>query len=283
MSKMTFEFPRRSIHLDKCHVMGILNVTPDSFSDGGKWNSIESALRQAESFIELGASFIDIGGESTRPGAEAVSLEEELSRVIPVIEAINTRFDTLISIDTYKPEVMVEAASAGASLINDVFALQKPKALQAAASTGLPVCLMHMQGTPKTMQKSPTYADIFGDLQNFFAERVSACNAHGISKDKIMIDPGFGFGKTVEHNYHVLNRLGELRNLGFPILSGTSRKSMLGAIIDKPAHERIDASVASAVIAAMNGASIVRVHDVEQTIDAIKVVNATAHGVTSER
>lgn len=283
MATRLFKFPRTTIDLSYCHVMGILNATPDSFSDGGKWNSLDAALRQAESFVNLGATFIDIGGESTRPGAEVISLDEELSRVLPVIEAVASRFDILISIDTYKPEVMREAALAGASLINDVFALQKDNAIAEAAKTRLPVCLMHMQGTPKTMQDSPSYTDIFDDLQQFFEERVRECNMAGIPNDQIILDPGFGFGKTVEHNFHILNELQNLQKLGFPILSGTSRKSMLGAIIDKPAHERLDASIASAVIAAMNGASIVRVHDVEQTIDAIKIVNATVHGVTSER
>lgn len=283
MASSTFAFPSKVIDLTYCHVMGILNVTPDSFSDGGQWNSLDSAIAQAAHFADLGATFVDVGGESTRPGAEAVSLNEELDRVIPIIEAIKQEVDILISVDTYKPEVMKEAANAGASLINDVFALQKEGALAAAATTNLPVCLMHMQGTPKTMQANPSYDDIFGELQQFFEQRITACNQQGISSDKIMIDPGFGFGKTVTHNYHVLNRLKELEKFGFPVLSGTSRKSMLGAIIDKPAHERIDASVASATIAAINGASIVRVHDVEQTIDAIKVVNATVHGVISER
>lgn len=283
MALNAFNFPESTVDLSYCHVMGILNVTPDSFSDGGRWESIESTLRQVESFISLGATFVDVGGESTRPGAQEVNVDEELSRVIPIIEAIQSRFDTLISIDTYKAEVMLEAAAAGASMINDVFALQKTGAVQAAAKSKLPVCLMHMQGTPKTMQDSPSYDDIFGDLQSFFDERINCCISEGIGREQIILDPGFGFGKSVAHNFQILNQLNTLKELGFPLLSGTSRKSMLGALIDKPAHERVNASVASAVIAAMNGASIVRVHDVEQTIDAIKVVNATVHGVTSER
>lgn len=255
--------------------MGILNVTPDSFSDGGRFTSLDSALRQAEQMISQGARIIDVGGESTRPGAQAVDAQQELDRVLPVIEAIHGEFDTMISVDTSKPAVMREAVSAGAGLINDVNALQADGALTAAAATGVPVCLMHMQGTPRTMQSAPSYADVVADIHTFLGERLDACKQAGIAGHDLLIDPGFGFGKTLEHNLQLLRRLGEFQDLKCPLLVGISRKSMLGAITGQQEPEkRLAASIAAAVIAVQNGAAIVRVHDVEETVDALKVLTA---------
>lgn len=252
--------------------MGILNVTPDSFSDGGKFNSLDNALLQAERMIQAGVSIIDIGGESTRPGAPDVSLEEELARVIPAIKAIRAKFDVWISIDTSKAEVMRQAVEAGADLINDVRALQEPGALQAAAEGNVPVCLMHMKGQPRTMQASPVYDDVLMDVEAFLQERVEACEAVGISKEQLILDPGFGFGKTIEHNYYLLAHLEKFHTLGLPVLAGMSRKSMIFKLLDKAPADCMVASVTCATIAAMKGAQIIRVHDVEDTLEAMKII-----------
>ena len=255
-------------------VMGILNVTPDSFSDGGRFIARDAALRQAEAMIDGGAAIIDVGGESTRPGARDVSAGDEVDRVIPVISAITRSFDVAVSVDTSKALVMREAANAGAGMVNDVRALQEPGALQAAAELGLPVCLMHMQGAPRTMQESPQYDDVVADVAAFLQARIEACEAAGIARERLIIDPGFGFGKTPAHNIELLSRLAELRALGCPILAGWSRKSTLGELTGKPVGERLAASVAAAVLAVMNGADIVRVHDVTETVDALRVTQA---------
>ena len=227
MEFMNLTANHKTLTLDRPHVMGILNVTPDSFSDGGKYNSLDNALAQAQKMIDAGVSIIDIGGESTRPGAPDVTLEEELERVIPAIKAIRARHDVWISIDTSKAEVMRQAVAAGADLINDVRALQEPGALEVAAEAGVPICLMHMQGQPRTMQSNPTYDDLLQDVSDFLQERIAACEAAGISKDKLILDPGFGFGKTLEHNYQLLAHLDKFHTLGLPLLAGMSRKSMI--------------------------------------------------------
>ncbi len=252
--------------------MGILNVTPDSFSDGGKFNSLDNALQQAERMIKAGVSIIDIGGESTRPGAPDVSLEEELARVIPTIKAIRAKFDVWISIDTSKAEVMRQAVEAGADVINDVRALQEPGALQVAADANVPICLMHMKGQPRTMQANPSYGDVLQDVEAFLQERVEACEAVGISKEQLILDPGFGFGKTIEHNYHLLAHLEKFHSLGLPVLAGMSRKSMIFKLLDKVPTNCMVASVTCATIAAMKGAQIIRVHDVEETLEAMKII-----------
>ncbi|PTO76512.1 dihydropteroate synthase [Vibrio splendidus] len=269
---MILKANNKTLVLDRPHVMGILNVTPDSFSDGGRFNSLDNALLQAERMIQAGVSIIDIGGESTRPGAPDVSLEEELARVIPAIKAIRAKFDVWISIDTSKAEVMRQAVEAGADLINDVRALQEPGALQAAAEGNVPVCLMHMKGQPRTMQASPVYDDVLMDVEAFLQERVEACEAVGISKKQLILDPGFGFGKTIEHNYHLLAHLEKFHTLGLPVLAGMSRKSMIFKLLDKAPADCMVASVTCATIAAMKGAQIIRVHDVEDTLEAMKII-----------
>ncbi|MFA0283321.1 dihydropteroate synthase [Vibrio sp. 10N.222.55.F12] len=269
---MILKAHNKTLVLDRPHVMGILNVTPDSFSDGGKFNSLDNALLQAERMIQAGVSIIDIGGESTRPGAPDVPLEEELARVIPAIKAIRAKFDVWISIDTSKAEVMRQAVETGADLINDVRALQEPGALEAAADANVPVCLMHMKGQPRTMQANPNYDDVLMDVEAFLKERVEACEAVGISKDQLILDPGFGFGKTIEHNYHLLAHLEKFHSLGLPVLAGMSRKSMIFKLLDKVPADCMVASVTCATIAAMKGAQIIRVHDVEETLEAMKII-----------
>ncbi|MEZ9621726.1 dihydropteroate synthase [Vibrio sp. 10N.222.55.A3] len=269
---MILKAKNKTLVLDRPHVMGILNVTPDSFSDGGKFNSLDNALQQAERMVQAGVSIIDIGGESTRPGAPDVSLEEELTRVIPAIKAIRAKFDVWISIDTSKAEVMRQAVEAGADLINDVRALQEPGALQVAADANVPICLMHMKGQPRTMQANPSYDDVLQDVEAFLQERVEACEAVGISKDQLILDPGFGFGKTIEHNYHLLAHLEKFHSLGLPVLAGMSRKSMIFKLLDKVPADCMVASVTCATIAAMKGAQIIRVHDVEETLEAMKII-----------
>ncbi|MBN3160478.1 dihydropteroate synthase [Pectobacterium brasiliense] len=257
------------------HIMGILNVTPDSFSDGGKHNKLDAALLHVQEMVNAGATLIDIGGESTRPGAAEVSTEEELNRVVPVVEAIAKRFDVWISVDTSKPEVMTASAQAGAHLINDIRALQEPGALEAAAATGLPVCLMHMQGMPRTMQHKPHYDDLMQDIGDFLQQQIDRCVSANIPKSKLLLDPGFGFGKNLAHNYALLARLSELHRFELPLLVGMSRKSMIGQILNVPPTQRVHGSIACAVIAAMQGAQIIRVHDVKETADAMRIVEAT--------
>ena len=265
------------------HVMGILNVTPDSFSDGGSHNSLVDAVKHANLMINAGATIIDVGGESTRPGAADISVDEELSRVIPVVDAIAQRFEVWISVDTSKPEVIREAAKKGAHIINDIRSLSEPGALAAAAETGLPVCLMHMQGQPKTMQDAPHYNDVFADVERYFVEHIARCEAAGIAKDKLLLDPGFGFGKNLSHNYTLLARLSELHHFGLPLLVGMSRKSMIGQLLNSGPSERLSGSLACAVIAAMQGAQIIRVHDVKETVDAMRVVEATLSAKENRR
>jgi len=255
-------------------VMGILNVTPDSFSDGGRFVVPDDALVQAERMIAEGADILDIGGESTRPGAAAVSLDEEMARVLPLIERIAAEFDVPVSIDTSKPELMRAAVAAGAAMINDVSALRAPGAVAEIAALGVPVCLMHMQGEPRSMQAAPQYDDVLADVIRFLADRVTVCVAAGIARERLLIDPGFGFGKTLQHNLALLRGLGQFRQLGLPILVGISRKSMLGAITGKPVGERQTASVAAALMAVERGARVVRVHDVAATVDALRLWRA---------
>jgi dihydropteroate synthase len=272
-------FRDKKVIFDAPKVMGILNVTPDSFSDGGKFSNIDAALFQAESMIDLGATFIDVGGESTRPGAQEISVEQELERVIPVIEAIESRLDTIVSIDTSKPEVMQLAVGAGASLINDVRALSLPNALEVASglakSHNVPTCLMHMKGTPQTMQSEAQYTDILAEVTDFFERKIKLCTEAGFTYTQLLLDPGFGFGKTLEHNYQLLKHLSEFSQFDMPIISGTSRKSMIGNLLDKPVEKRLSGSIATATLAAMSGASIIRVHDVEETMDVVKIVAKT--------
>ncbi|MBA7930401.1 dihydropteroate synthase [Klebsiella sp. RHBSTW-00215] len=272
-----------TLDLSHPHVMGILNVTPDSFSDGGTHNTLVEAVKHANLMINAGATIIDIGGESTRPGAADVSVEEELARVIPAVEAIAQRFEVWISVDTSKPEVIRESARVGAHIINDIRSLTEPGALEAAAETGLPVCLMHMQGQPKTMQEAPKYADVFADVERFFVEHIVRCEQAGISKEKLLLDPGFGFGKNLSHNYELLARLGEFHHFGLPLLVGMSRKSMVGQLLNVGPTERLNGSLACAVIAAMQGAQIIRVHDVKETVEALRVVEATLAAKENKR
>ena len=257
-------------------VMGVLNVTPDSFSDGGQHASVTSAFDHAQQMINEGAAIIDVGGESTRPGASPVSTQQELDRVIPVIEKIAANLDCVISLDSSCPQVMQAAAQAGASLLNDVRAFQREGALQVAAKTGLPVCLMHMRGEPKTMQQQPHYDSVVDEVQAFLLARVEACLAAGIERNKIIIDPGFGFGKTLDHNLQLLEALAQLKVLGLPILVGMSRKSMIGAILNNEASERLYGGLALAAIAVGQGANIIRTHDVGPTSDAVAVAYAVS-------
>ena len=256
-------------------IMGILNFTPDSFSDSGQFFSLDKALFQVEKMLKEGATIIDIGGESTRPMAEEVPETEELQRVIPLVEAVQKRFDCWISVDTSKAIVMQEAAKVGMDLINDIRALREPGALEIAGQLNLPTCIMHMQGQPRTMQTNPYYDDVVKDVYQFLNDRTQACLAAGIAKENIIWDMGFGFGKTVQHNYKLLQQLAHFCERGYPVLAGLSRKSMIGAVLDKPVTERVVGSVAGALIAAQNGATILRVHDVAETADALKVWQAT--------
>lgn len=263
------------LDLSTPRIMGVLNRTPDSFSDGGRFTGLDAALLQIEKMVKEGADILDVGGESTRPGAADVSVQEELERVLPLIEAICARFPVPVSIDTSKPEVMRAAAGARAAMINDVYALRRPGALQAAAAAGTAVCLMHMQGEPRTMQKDPHYDDVTEEVSEFLEDRAQAALAAGMRKECIVLDPGFGFGKNLEHNLTLLRRLPELAGLGYPLLVGLSRKSMIGTLLGgKPMEERVQGSVAAAVIAVQNGASIVRVHDVAPTVEALKIISA---------
>lgn len=265
---------KHTLDLSHPHIMGILNVTPDSFSDGGRYNSLDAALRRAVEMRAAGASIIDIGGESTRPGAAPVSVQQELDRVVPLVELIARESDVIISVDTSTPAVIVEAARLGAGLINDVRALQREGALEAAAVTHLPVCLMHMRGEPQTMQDEPHYDDVAAEVVAFLQERMAACAAVGISAERIVLDPGFGFAKNIQHNYELFKRLPELHVLQCPLLIGVSRKSMVGAVLQKTVDQRLYGSLALAVMALERGAKILRVHDVAETMDVLNIFNA---------
>lgn len=255
-------------------VMGILNATPDSFSDGGFWTDRDQALRHALGMVAAGADIIDVGGESTRPGASPVSVQQELDRVVPLVEAIAAETRATISVDTSKPEVMQAAVAAGAGMINDVRALRGERALETAARLGVAVCLMHMQGRPGDMQHEPRYANVAAEVEAFLLDRAGACRAAGIPGERILIDPGFGFGKTLEHNLSLFRALPRLCSLAYPVLVGVSRKTMLGALTGRPVEDRVAASVAAAVLAAAHGVAVLRVHDVAATVDALKVARA---------
>ncbi|PBQ21184.1 dihydropteroate synthase [Pseudomonas congelans] len=264
----------RVLDLAHTHVMGILNATPDSFSDGGRYSQLDAALRHAEAMVQAGATLIDVGGESTRPGARPVSASEEVERVAPVVEVIARELDVIISVDTSTPEVMLAAAGLGAGLINDVRSLQRPGALQAAASTGLPVCLMHMLGEPGTMQDDPHYDDLVGEVCAFLAERMKQCVAAGIGQQQIILDPGFGFAKTLEHNLSLFKHMEALHALGRPLLVGVSRKSMIGAVLGRTVDQRLSGGLALAALAMAKGARILRVHDVAETADVVRMIAA---------
>ena len=264
----------RVLDLAHTHVMGILNVTPDSFSDGGRFARLEEALRHAQAMVQAGATLIDVGGESTRPGARAVTAQEELERVAPVVELINRELDVIISVDTSTPLVMTESARLGAGLINDVRSLRREGALQAAAASGLPVCLMHMLGEPGDMQNDPQYRDLLGEVSAFLANRMMVCAAAGIEPERIILDPGFGFAKTLQHNLSLFKHMEALHALGQPLLVGVSRKSMIGQVLNKPVTDRLSGSLALAALAVTKGARILRVHDVAETVDVVRMIAA---------
>ena len=274
---MHLQLAKERLDLSRPFIMGVLNRTPDSFSDGGAYTDFDAALAHARTMLDEGADILDVGGESTRPGAAPVPLEEELRRVLPLVERLAGELGARVSVDTSKPEVMRAAVKAGAVMINDVYGLRQPGALDAAAASGAAVCLMHMLGEPRTMQKDPKYTDVTKEVKDFLLLRAEACVAAGITRERIVLDPGFGFGKSLEHNLTLLRHLPELAKLGYPLLAGLSRKSMLGTLLGgKPVEERLHVSVAAAVIAAQNGAGILRVHDVAATVDAMKLVSAVA-------
>lgn len=269
-----FQGSDRLLDLSSPKIMGILNFTPDSFSDSGKFFTLDKALFQVEKMLNDGADIIDIGGESTRSNAEIVTLEQELERVVPLVEAVRKRFDCLISVDSSKAEVFRQSALVGADILNDIRALQEPNALETAVELGLPVCLMHMQGTPQNMQQNPEYDDVVEEVADFLNQRIFACTMAGIPKEHIILDVGFGFGKTVQHNYQLLKHLNAFVASGYPVLAGLSRKSMIGNVVNKPVDQRVAGSIAGALLAVQNGAKIVRVHDVAETADALKVWQA---------
>jgi dihydropteroate synthase len=264
--------------LDRTRVMGILNLTPDSFSDGGRWLERDAAVEHALAMQEAGADIIDVGGESTRPGAQTISVQQELDRVLPVIETLAAQLSVPLSIDTGKPEVMRAAVAAGAGMINDVYALRQEGALQAAVETGVPVCLMHMLGNPRVMQNDPVYDDVAGEVTAFLLERAAWCESNGIARENIVLDPGFGFGKTLGQNITLFRAIPDIAAMGYPLLVGVSRKSMLGQLTGRQTGDRVAASVAAAVLAAQMGAAIVRVHDVGETRDALEVATALWQG-----
>lgn len=278
-SSHLFNFAGKTLDLSISHVMGILNVTPDSFSDGGELLSdsgqvaLSKVLQRAETMVGAGAAILDVGGESTRPGAMEVSSQEECDRVLPVVEALNNNFDVIISVDTSNADLIGQSEAAGAGLINDVRALSRDGALEAVAAGTLPVCLMHMQGSPRDMQESPSYTDVVVDIASYLESRVQACKGVGIGNDRIILDPGFGFGKTLEHNVELLGRLNEMQRLELPLLVGVSRKRMIGTITGRDEKDRIPGSIAAAVINVIHGARLIRTHDVAETMDALKICN----------
>ena len=261
----------RVLDLSRPAVMGVLNITDNSFSDGGRYRSFDSAVAHGLAMVEAGASLIDVGGESTRPGAAPVPLQEELDRVVPVIQALSTRLDAVISVDTMKPQVMREAIAAGAGMVNDVMGLQAPGAMEAVAATRAAACLMHMQGEPRTMQQDPHYEDVVAEVGLFLEHRAQACVAAGIAADRIVLDPGFGFGKTLQHNLQLLAGLPRITAGRYPVLVGMSRKSMLGKLTGRPVEQRLAGSLALHTIATLHGAHIIRAHDVAETRDAVAV------------
>lgn len=264
----------RVLDLSRTHVMGILNITPDSFSDGGRFTRRDAALRHAEQMVAAGATLIDVGGESTRPGARVVTALEELERVAPVVEALSRELDVVVSVDTSTPAVIRESARLGAGLINDVRSLSRDGALDAAAATGLPVCLMHMRGEPGNMQDDPSYEDVTAEVGRYLEERMAACAAVGIEAQRIILDPGFGFAKTLEHNLSLFKHMDSLQRLGRPLLVGVSRKSMIGLTLNRAVNERLYGSLALAALAMTKGASILRVHDVAETVDVVRMIAA---------
>ncbi|SJN54010.1 Dihydropteroate synthase [Vibrio ruber DSM 16370] len=271
---MEIRSSNKTLNLSSPQVMGILNTTPDSFSDGGQFTSPEKALAHADSMIEAGATIIDVGGESTRPGAAEVTVAEELERVVPVVGAIRQKYpDIWISVDTSKAEVMQQSIDAGADMINDIRSLQEPDALAVVAKANIPVCLMHMQGQPGTMQERPEYRDVVQDVYTFLNDRITICEEAGIRRENIILDPGFGFGKTLEHNYHLLANLNTFHQFGLPLLIGLSRKTMLHKFLGKQPADCMVASVVCAAVAAMQGAQIFRVHDVDETVEAMKIIS----------
>lgn len=264
----------RVLDLAHTHVMGILNATPDSFSDGGRYTLLDAALRHAEAMVAAGATLIDVGGESTRPGALVVTPSEELERVAPVVEALNRELDVIISVDTSTPAVIAETARLGAGLINDVRSLRREGALEAAAATGLPVCLMHMLGEPGDMQDNPQYENLLGEVSAFLRERIQQCVLAGIPNERIILDPGFGFAKSLDHNLSLFKHMQELHALGRPLLVGVSRKSMIGGALGRPVGERLYGGLALAALAMTKGAKILRVHDVAETVDVVRMIAA---------
>jgi dihydropteroate synthase len=277
----TLTLPRgRTLNLEKPVIMGILNVTPDSFSDGGQFLKPAEVLKRAMQLLDDGAQILDIGGESTRPGAPDVTLEEELARVIPVIRVIREQSDCIISIDTSKAQVMEQAILAGADIVNDVRALQEHRALEVVSQfEDVAICLMHMQGQPRSMQSAPHYDDLFADINTFFTRRIKACETAGIKLEQLILDPGFGFGKTLAHNYEILAKFDDFNKFDLPLLAGLSRKSMIGNLLNRDINERLAGSLAGALIAAQNGAKIIRVHDVKETADVLNVYQACTQGI----
>lgn len=275
---MILDCAGKPLDLGQPRVMGILNITPDSFSDGGRFLGREQAIDQALRMVEEGAAIVDIGGESTRPGSAGVSLEEELCRVVPVVEALTPHLPVPISVDTSKPEVMQAAVEVGAGMINDVYALRQQGALPMAASLEVPVCLMHMLGEPRTMQQAPHYDDVVAEVAAFLHQQVLRCTAGGIARERLLLDPGFGFGKSLQHNLSLLKQLDRVLGEGLPLLVGMSRKSMIGAVLDVPVEQRLHGSVAVAVMAAWQGAKVIRAHDVKATVEAMEMVAAVMEG-----
>ncbi len=273
----------RTLDLSAPVVMGILNVTPDSFSDGGRFTERDAALRQAERMLADGAAIIDVGGESTRPGAAPVSEQQELDRVVPVVEALTSELDALVSVDTSTAAVIRGAAAVGAGMINDVRALRRSGALDAAAASGLPVCLMHMQGEPGNMQDDPRYQDVTAEVVDFLRQRIAACGQVGIPRERLLVDPGFGFAKTVAHNLTLMHEMAALQELALPILIGISRKSLFGKLLGRDVNERLPASLAAAVMCVERGAMIVRAHDVKETVDVVRLAHAVRQSSGGER
>jgi dihydropteroate synthase len=273
MAKL-FKFADRTLDLSKTQIMGVLNVTPDSFSDGGKFSNVDAALKQAELMITQGASIIDVGGESTRPGAHKVGEQAELDRVCPVVKRISENFDVVVSVDTSTPKVMREVIALGAGLINDVRAFSRPGAIEVVKEGVVALCAMHMKGTPRTMQDQPKYGSVTDEVVSFLQERADLLMTQGVGGERIILDPGFGFGKTLAHNMQLLNNIGRLCALGYPILVGVSRKSMFSEILNKGVDERLFGSLSAASVAAYQGASILRVHDVAESRDAALVIDA---------